>query len=573
VGHHRKSTAPSGHTTPEEQRGKEQLLETGPRTGREATAATTKVRPPNDWRGEVLHVVLILLAGVLVRIPFHKAYDPVWSGDSHGYTDFYRLLTQHIFILGERTPVYPLFLGLAKWLAAPSQAYFDWHVLYVATVMQSVVGVVLSTLMFYIMRALRLRTSIAMGASVFLVTVPAVCMYEMNILNMSLSFSLLVLVVALFFSIIKRVKAGRSILAPALGAGAAMSLAVLNRPELLVFAVLLLLMMVTAAWCWRRKNSDAINARGLLRAAVFMAAPTACAVFGWMLLMYIGIGQFRITTLDGWNSSRTVYNLFDRVAPEDRAIGSLMSEAYLLQFNRHADVNLREIMWQAEKKLLSNYESYPITKTAFDPTYLNRPGIRFGRSTLGLIQVPCNAEPTAYCWQNMRRKIDVGDYLGRVSWKLARNYPREALHNVVQNYFEESFNFHYLGGKPAIEGYRTSAEGGFAERGSLTSMTVWAVNAEAPLLVLFYLVTLGFFFLTPVLLLRKADEHWVNDIAVSALAVASVGTMVATCVLAGFNRIYSLPHIVVFTICAAYALEHRSRILAAIIPSVAKKSL
>jgi hypothetical protein len=38
---------------------------------------------------------------------------------------------------------------------------------------------------------------------------------------------------------------------------------------------------------------------------------------------------------------------------------------------------------------------------------------------------------------------DVGDYIGRVSLKLARRYPRAWLTNIADNFFHETFDFRY----------------------------------------------------------------------------------------------------------------------------------
>ena len=291
-------------------------------------APPDSVGPAIHLRIDALHILLILLSGALARIPFHKAYEAIWSGDSSGYADFYLCLTRHVFYLGERTPVYPLFLGLAQFIIAGSpQPYFDWNVCHLVVMLQSALGVLSALLVFYVMRILQVRTSIALGAALFLATAPGVCFFEMNILNMALSFSLMAVTTALFFATVKRIDASQSFAVPALCTAAAMSLAVLNRPDLLIFAILLVTTMVAAVVRCRFRGYT-FFARGLRRATLFIAAPVAIAVLGWMMLMYVGIGQFRITTLDGWNRSRTVYNLFDRVAPADHAIGSIMTQTY-----------------------------------------------------------------------------------------------------------------------------------------------------------------------------------------------------------------------------------------------------
>lgn len=172
-------------------------------------------------------------------------------------------------------------------------------------------------------------------------------------------------------------------------------------------------------------------------------------------------------------------------------------------------------------------------------------------------------DPSDYCWQAMRIHINVGDYLGRVSWKLARKYPIESLHNVATNFLEESFTFRYWDAKPAVAGFEAhSADGsGFTRNSSTVAFIGKSLNVEAPLLTLMYVVTLGYFVFFPIIFSRKVTDHWWPDVTVAALAVASVGTLGGTCVLAGLNRVYSLPHLAIFILCTAYALENYSRIV------------
>jgi hypothetical protein len=352
-------------------------------------------------------VGFILLAGLLARIPFYLAFRPVWSGDSPGYSLFYYLWRHHVFYLGERTPVYPLFLGAAQWLAGgPPEPFLSQRAAYAAILMQSALDVLAAVLFYFTLRALRIRGSIALGASIFLATIPAVCGYEMNILNMSLAFFSLVLVISFFVSTVQRLRTGKDIGIAARATGTALAVAVLNRPDLLIFAVLLLLITACLSLKPRLPGSVSKFSAGPLGAAAWMALPLVSGLFVWMLLM---------------------------------------------GFEGHA-----------------------------------ADGIKFVRN-------------------------------GST----------------------------------------------FVRNNSIAAITNAAANAESPLLTLMYVVTLGyviFFFLRAILSGERGD-HWLTDVTVATLAVASVGTIVGTCVLAGLNRVYSLPHLVVFTICTAYALENLSRIV------------
>jgi len=511
-----------------------------------------------------IHVGVILLAGSLVRVPFYLAFWPIWSGDSPGYSLFYYLWRHHVFYLGARTPVYPFFLGAAQWLAGdPLEPFLNQPAAYAAILLQSALDIYAAVLFYLTLRSLRIRGSFALGASLFLATIPSVCLLEVNILNMSLGFFSLVGVMSLFIPTVQRLRTGKHLGFWAGLTGAALAVAVLNRPELLIFSVILLLITACLPLRARQTGSVSIFSARSLGAAGWMTLPLASAVFAWMLLMYVGIGEFRITTSDGWNRTRTVYNLFDRVDAEDSAIGEIMARAYQQQVPRAASVNLREIMWQVQDKLILNYRRYPITDPTREPSRFHLRMDRFAHDVFGLVELPCEVSPRYFCWQSMRRWINIGDYLGRVSWKLARRYPEDWIRNVAANFFEESFTFRYSDAKPAVEGFEAHAAGGgpFVRNSSLAALTTRAANAESPLLTVMYVVTLGYCVFFPVIFSREQDDHWLSDVSVAALAMASVGTIVGTCVLAGLNRVYSLPHLVVFTTCTAYALENHARIV------------
>jgi hypothetical protein len=523
-------------------------------------------------RRTIVHLALTLLAGIVARVPFFLSFRPISSGDTPSYAGFYYCLIRHVFIFGARTPVYPLFLGLAQWLVGvPAEIKLGVLAGYSVIMLQSEIGLLAGGLLYLALRVLRIREGIALGAAIFFVTIPAICMFEMNILNMALSCSLLVLTAALFILTMHRLESGDSIVAVSLATGIALSLSVLNRPDLLIFAILLLAVMAVVVLRGRARNAAFASIPAGWRSLVVIALPLTCSVLAWMLLVYIGIGQFRMTTFDGLNRSRTVYNMFDRVDPEDSVLGGIMSRTYKDEVARNTDTNRREIIWQAYDSLARSYGRYPIRDTATDPRFMDHIVIQQGRKVLGLRDIPCRVMEVEICWVQMRRKIDLYDYLGRVSGKLARKYPADWLRNVSVNFFEESFNFRYSDAKPAIEGFKGESvnENGVPRTGKLSALTSraigGAIHAEAPLLTLLYCVSLGFFLYAPWALLRAPDQHWMRDMTVLALVIASVGTIVGTCVLAGLNRVYTLPHLVVFTIAAAYAWEHRARILARIV--------
>jgi len=548
LGHPHRSAEKSLSNSPDSYRA-------GYKTGADASAATSCVS--SKWRSRWLHVFLILLAGTLVRIPFYMAFRPILSGDSEGYSTAYALWVNHYFYLGERTPVYPFFLGFAQWIAAAAPARnLCLRAAYDAIRMQSVADVLAAALFYFALGALRIRPRTALAFSILLAAVPAVCKYEMNILNMSFSFAWLIVVMSLFLFTMQRIESGKPILAFSVATGICGSLAILNRPEFLIFLILLLALVVLMRLVSRKFE---LAAKPLPKVALLVALSATPAVLAWMILMYAGIGQFRVTTINGWNKTRTVYNLFDRVGPEDRVVGEIMSQTYD-QERQSGGVNLREIVWSAEPRILQHLDSYPgmDLDDVSNPSPFHQQVNRVVRQTFGFRELPCRIKLVDYCWEMMRIKIDTGDYMGDVSGKLARKYPGAWLSNVATNFATESFNFDYLSAEPArIEADLAAGGGDPIINRWAANLTSLACKLEVPVLLLTYLVTLACFFYSPRTFFRKHDEHWVRDSTVTALATASIGTIVGMCVLAGFNRVYSLPHLAVFMMCSAYIWEHR----------------
>ena len=143
--------------------------------------------------------------------PSYLAFRPMWSADSPGYVIPYFLWRNHRFFLGARTPVYPLFLGLGQWLAMhpvrPAlsdsatyqtialQSALPVSAAYVIVCLQSVMDIAAVRLLYsHITEAERPQTYIALVFPLFIATVPALCLLDVNILTLSLSFTVLVCV-------------------------------------------------------------------------------------------------------------------------------------------------------------------------------------------------------------------------------------------------------------------------------------------------------------------------------------------------------------------------------------------
>jgi hypothetical protein len=508
------------------------------------------------------HVALIVFSGLLVRALFYLAYKPIWAGDSPSYTLAYYFWTHRQFYLGERTPIYPLMLGLAQWVNREHASILPgFAVAYTTLVWQAILNILTCVGFYFTLLWLRVRRGMALAASIVLVTLAGLCWYEMQILNMALAFTFVTVVAGCYVALLRRIEAARRCGLLALATGGMLGIAVLVRPELLIFTVVLVL--GTAALRMTALGKHQVRGRKFLASALLMMIGVAPLLLLWMAAMYAGIGEFRITTLDGWNKSRTVYNLFDRVGPEDHALGEVLSRSYAAQLTHGNQVNVREHMFIAFDDLKAHYNEFPIDHSvALRPSEMNVKIARLAFDYLGLERIPCAVSQQMTCFENMRARIDLGDYIGGVSSKLMRRYPGAWARNTLVNWLQETFNFSYVDRKEAVAGFQAITVDGatYVRRPRLSKVAEWAVRVEAPLLSLAYVVTLLFAMLGPVLLVRDKPLSSA-DAAVVLLAMAAVGTEAVMCAIAGFNRIYSLPFVAIFVLCAAFGVERRRDLL------------
>ncbi len=521
---------------------------------------------------------LVCLFGILARVPFFLAFRPMWSADSPGYVIPYFLWRNHRFFLGARTPVYPLFLGFAQWLARhpvgptlPISATYQTISLqsalpvsaaYVTVCLQSALDIAAACVLYFTLEKLNVRRSIALASSVFAVTIPALCLLDINILTLSLSFTLLVLCASVFANLMRKVNDGSGFVIASLRCGLVFGCAALLRPENLIFCTILATVFLGSWAISKLRGVTALSGNKAPVAVFFIILSAAPPILAWMTWNYVGIGEFRITTLTGWNRSKTVYNMFDRVNPEDRVLGQALSASYLKR-NRNGRI-VRDHVWQGLKdNLWDLYMILPLEDPTEVPSAFHLKVDRAFEDVLGMkARVACEV-PGQLCTELLRREIDIGDYVGRVSWKLIRKYPGAYLANVTGN-FLDTFNFRYLDSEPASEDSRlTSVDGGeYIRNQSLARLLPNAINMSAPLLTVLYVITVSFVVFAPLVLMRKTDRFPLTDMIVTELALAVVGTFITMCCLSGYNREYSIPHLGVMVICTAYAVENWSRIAA-----------
>jgi len=512
------------------------------------------------------HVGLILLAGLLVRIPFCLAIWPIWSGDTAGYVDPYAYWVRHRFYLADRTPVYPLFLGLAQWVAGvPASIWFHDPAEYATVYMQSALDLVAACVLYFTLRKVNVRRSIAITSAVFAVTLPALCWFELKILPLSLSFALLVLCASVFSDLMKRVNDGSRFVCSSLLCGLLFSCAALLRTENLVFCTILATVLL-GSWAIP-KLRGVITGHGNRApvAACLIILSAAPPILAWMTWNYVGIGEFRITTLTGWNQSKTVYNIFDRVDPEDRLLGQALTASYLRR-NR-SGIIVRDHVWNAlyMGNLSSLYRQMPIEDPTDTPSAFHAKVDTAFERLLGMqSNEPCDHD-TPWCRASIRKRTNIGDYVGRVSWKLIRKYPLVYSQNAIGNFVEDTFSFRYADNTSSVPGFGETTVGGgsFVKNETLPGSLESAINLQAPLLTVFYVVTLGFVVFAPLVFMSSDGERLAPDITVTGLALATVATFIAMCFFSGYNKEYSIPHLGIMLICTAYAVENWSRIAAA----------
>ncbi len=418
-------------------------------------------------------------------------------------------------------------------------------------------------LLYVTLSKLNVRRKIAIVSAVFAVSIPALCSLELNILNLSLSFTLLILCASVFVTLVRRVNDGSRYVLMSLLCGLVFGCAALLRAENLVFFTILATLLLGSWVVSKIRGATILHGNRAPIAVFLMILAAAPLLLAWMTWNYVGIGEFRITTLTGWNRSKTVYNMFDRVDPEDRVLGQALMDSYLKR-NRNGNI-VRDHIWQAADDSLGDlYMDMPIEDPTDNLSAFHMKVDHVFEDSLGMkINVPCDL-PGHWCTARVRRQINMGDYVGRVSWKLTKKYPGMYLKNVADNFVSDTFNVRNAASGPAVEGFRaTTVDGGeYVRNESLAKLSGNAINAEAPLLTVFYMITLVFVVFAPFVFIRNSEERPVADIVVSALALATVGTFIAMCFLSGYNKEYSIPHLGIFVICTAYAVENWSRIAA-----------
>jgi len=438
---------------------------------------------------------LLGASALAFRFLFQIAYTPFWTGDGPGYAVWWVVVKNHLwqFYDGLRPPIYPLLLGLVQWLSgsAPLKRLTP-EVGELVVCIQQVVGVIATILLYLALRNLGVRRRVALWSGFFYALLVPACLAEMTILPLALTSSLLIAALWLFTVAIRRSTSGQSALPFAASSGLTFALAALARAEILAFLSVFAGTAILASLIYRRQPGfTALRSSALI--AIACAAPL---ILGWMSFNARMIGRFTFTTGRPLNATCTVYDLFDRVEPEDRVFGQIM-----LKYYRGA----------ARIDLVN--DALPELREHASEMPLERKG-------------PFSPVPDLYV------------YAGQVSHRLQRNYPGHYLLNAAHS-FSRTFDFSQGGNVPqehvkdpeSLEGRRV-LKNNVASR--LTEQIRWA---EAPIMLAIYCLML---LCLPAALLGACTKRFhvtVRHAVVFAVALSTVATLLAF----GFFHTY-FPH-------------------------------
>jgi hypothetical protein len=472
-----------------------------------------------------------------IRLIYQMAYKPWWAGDSVNYSDLFYLWTHHIFVDAERTPGYPLFLGLVQWLAgnAPMARGMGVSSQYLAVRLQVVLGLFAAVCIYFSLRALSVRPRLALAGGIGFAMIGAVCLFEMRILSELLSLFFLTLGILFFLRCMHAIRNGNGFTTIALLSGASFSFAIITRPENLVLVVVLSFMLLLLAV--RCKDLPAMRgyARSLAKLALLLVVTAFPLVLGWMTMNLVHIGQFRINTYNGALRTETTYNMFNLVDEKDRVAGDMLWRSYLAS-NSNGQVK-RDHVWDALDEITHAWQSGLLPIAAYDWT---RP------------------ENAHYPGQ----VVHLYDYLAQISWELAKKHPLLYLRNVLNNFASDTFDHNLAPPSPAETQDPHAPEGGSVVCDqTFYTATVWINRIETPLLTAAYVVLLAYVVFSPLLLLGREGDELLLDGAVVAIAMGVFATVFCMCAVAAYFPEHGVPFTGVLVICAVYTVSNSKRIV------------
>jgi len=514
-----------------------------------------------EFRRRNLHALLVLACAAITRTFYLIALKPTWCPDSVTYTTACSLWATHFFTDGARTPLYPLLLGFVQALAGvPAISSLHPTAGHILVFLQSLLGVISCCLLHSMLTMLQVRPRIALAASLFYAVLYAPPMYEQAVLTESLSLFFLVLVAWLVIDLSCRIHRGERVAPAAMITGFVLGCSILARPENVIVALAICLVgLIVAVRAYLLPGGRRL-ADEVVKSGVLIVVCVAPLVLGWMTINYLGVGQFRLTTMTGWQMSQAVYNLWDKVDPEDRVLGDILSRSYARRGEGNRG-DRRDHFWLAFDELTRRSHELPIDSLAQGPPHGGIQGWLYSipsetsRVYTHRFTAGAPIRPSA----TLKTPNNVGDYIGVVSRKLMWKYPGVWLRNAFTS-FLGTFNFEYW---QPWDTHPVAVSGGSVIRfHGLWRFAIWIDRVQAPILTMMYCVTLGFGVIGFIAILRGNRAADVIRLAlVVPLAIGTLGTMTAYCLLAGYDPRYSVPHLGTIVLCNALIIELALRAL------------
>ena len=276
------------------------------------TASSSRLTPQT-----LRHLGLIALCGTLFRVLYQVGFKPFWSGDSYVYSNMFFLWTRHFYSTSYRPPLYALFLGLAQELTGTPLLPSRMGVasLYSVVYLQCLLGLTVALLVYASLRVLEIRPRIALAGGLAFSVIGGVCMAELLILTELLSLFFIALASLMFLIAMRALQERARFRWAALASGFAFSLAILTRPENLIFFAVLVVLLVFLCVRSRFLSDLRWATQPLARLSLLLILSAAPLVLLWMTFTLLNIGEFRLAIVTGVTRTEAVYNLFDRLGP------------------------------------------------------------------------------------------------------------------------------------------------------------------------------------------------------------------------------------------------------------------
>lgn len=457
-------------------------------------------------------IILLAIGGGVLRALFHITYTPIWAGDSIGYSSKWKLLISRWWQDddGLRLPGYPIFLGFAQWLAgSPPQMRLTYASAEIAVWLQQLAGVGAVILLYLVFQSLGVSRRVAFWGAMVFALQAGVCLFEMYLLPLALTSYLLIAALWLFTSSVSRAVNGQSSYIHAVGSGLTFSIAALTRAEVAVFLAVLISVWAVVSLLYRRR----VEFTALRPALLTVTASALPLLVGWMSYNAINLGQFTLTTATSYNATSTVYNLFDRVEKEDRVFGQIMVKYY-------RGPTRIDFINDASPELLAHASEMPLEH--------RRP------------------------WS---RNADLFAYAGQVSRRLQWRYPRTYLSNAAQS-FGRTFNFIPESVPLQHVSDPESPDGDTVVKKQLGyNLTEWLRRIEAPVIFVFYCLTL--LFIPAAVIANKMGRchDTVNNAAVFAVALSTAATLAAFGFAHTYFQHYGICYFGTIVLCGVVACD------------------